>query len=388
MKKRLLAVQGPIQFIAGHIAMEWYSHVKHDAEPSNTVLLMYDFLMPENMEPEFVGVIKRLAAPFKWNSIVFISSAGMAEIMKGSYSKRIEKLHDAVGETLFDELIIGRDFCGDGSPLVVNAFPMATRIIYGDAFGIVGNESITDHFDWRTPLRSLASRCKAALLDLIHGKHKKYPFDAAVLTLPLDWSGTYLDSLELMVPSRGFVVNEIKEMSAAIPELSIYADALADHGGNNYLFLLSNLSASGYLSAESEADLYIEIITQSAPRGATVLLKAHPRSPKLVLNKVAERIGNDFKTVVIDNAELASYPIELWTTLLERCEVVPVFSASAYQIKYIHGKEVILTLDEDRINRFIFPDRRHVFSKGHQSIVSCVKNIDEWDGNSPLWKGC
>jgi hypothetical protein len=388
MKKRLLAVQGPIQFIAGHIAMEWYKHIKHGAENFDTVLLMYDFLMPESMEAEFVKVITRLAAPFKWHSIIFISAVEMVAIMKGSYSKRVEKLHNAVGGTLFDEVIIGRDFCGDGSPLIINAFPFATRIVYGDSFGIVGNETITDHFDWRRPLRSVASRCKTSLLDLIYGKHKKFSFDSAVLSLPLDWSGTYLDNLELLVPNRDFVVDEIMNMSAAIHELSIYADLLLAPDENNYLFLLSNLSASGYLSLESEAELYIEIINQSAPQGATVLLKAHPRAPKFVLNMVAERIGNNFKTVLIDREEIASYPIELWTKLLENCTIVPIFSASAYQIKYIYGKDVILTLDDNRINRFIFHDRRHVMSKGNQSIVSCVENIDEWDGNSPLWKGC
>jgi hypothetical protein len=333
-------------------------------------------------------VIERLAAPFRWHSIVFISSVEMAAIMKGNYSKRIEKLHRAVGRRSFDELIIGRDFCGDGSPLIVNAFPMATRILYGDSFGIVGNEGITGNFDWRTPLRSLASRCKASLLDLIYGKHKKFAFDAAVLSLPLDWSGTYLDNLELLVPSKDFVVNEIAEMSAAIHELSRYADLLVDVDENNYLFLLSNLSASGFLSQEREAELYIEIIKQTAPQGATVLLKAHPRGPRFVLNRVASRIGSDFKTVVIDNEELASYPIELWARLLEKCTVVPIYSASAYQIKYIYGKDVILTLDDERIKRFIFPDRRHVISKGNQSIAGCVENMNEWDGNSPLWKGC
>ena len=62
MKKRLLAVQGPLQFIAGYIAMKWYENIKWGSENSESVLLMYDFLMPENIEPEFVNVITKLAS--------------------------------------------------------------------------------------------------------------------------------------------------------------------------------------------------------------------------------------------------------------------------------------------------------------------------------------
>lgn len=387
-KKRLLAVQGTIQFIAGHIAMEWYQHVKNGNDAADTVLLMYDFLMPQEMELEFVMAIRRLATPFKWNSIVFISAAEMSGIMKGSYSKAIEKLHKAVGATSFDELIIGRDYCGDGSPLIVNSFPTATRIVYGDSLGIVGNNTGGDTFNWKSPLRSFASLCKHSVLKFIHGTHKKFVFDAAVLSLPSDWSGNYLDKIELLIPNKKFVLNEVSQMSASIHELDDYTDTLVDLDGRNYLFLLSNLSASGFMSKESEAELYIEIIKQITPLGARVLLKPHPRAPKSVFNHVTDSVRQQYDTVVIDNAELASYPVELWSKLLGCCEVIPVYSTSAYQIKYIHGKEVILTLDDSKINHFVFPEKREAMSKGNQAIVSCVKSINDWDGKSLLWKGC
>lgn len=388
MRKRLLAVQGPIQFIAGYIAMEWYKNIKHGSENSEDVLLMYDFLMPEHMEPEFVNAITRMATQFKWHSIVFISSAEMSEIMKGNYSKRIEKLHSTLGVVSFDEVIIGRDFCGDGSPLVINAYPSATRILYGDSLGIVGNEAITDLFDWRWPIRSLASRCKRFLLDLIHGKHEKFTFDAAVLTLPVDWSGTYLVGLPLLIPDRDFVVKNITVMIGQLPELKDYADLLVNKSDNNYLFLLSNLSASGLMSQENEIELYLEIIYQTAPKGATIFLKAHPRGPRIVFNSVAENIKSNYRVIIVDDKELASYPIELWAEFIQHCVVVPIYSASAYHIKYIYGKDVVLTLDDDRICKYVYQDRIHIVSKGNLSIANCVKNLNKWDGNSPLWKGC
>jgi len=388
MRKRLLAVQGPIQFIAGYIAMEWYRLVKIGDEETETVLLMYDFLMPQEMELGFVKVIRRLAASFKWHSIVFIGSAEMSNIMKGNYSKAIKKLHIAVGVTAFDEVILGRDYCGDGSPLIINSFPSAARVVYGDSFGIVGNNAVDEAFNWKAPLRSFASLCKHSILKSINGTHKKFTFDTAVLSLPLDWSGTYLDTIEVLIPSKAFVTDKISLMSASIHELSAYSDTLVDTGRLNYLFLLSNLSASGILSEKNESELYIEIIRQVTPSGARVLLKPHPRAPKFVLNHVADNVRQQFDTVVIDNEELASYPIELWRKLLSCCEVIPVYSASAYQIKYIYGIEVILALDDSKINRFVFSERRDSISKGNQSIICCVNSIKDWDGMSPLWRGC
>jgi hypothetical protein len=388
IKKRLLAVQGPLQFIAGHIAMEWYQYIKHTGEARETVLLMYDFLMPEEMEPEFVKVITRLAAPFKWRAIVFISAADMAAMMKGHYSKRLERLKSALGQDTFDELFVARDFCGEGSPLLINAYPNAKRIIYGDAFGLVGNEAVVaDRFNWNAPLRSLASRSKSMLLGLFNGTHKRLPFDTAVLSIPLDWSGTYLDGLDLLIPSRDFVINKVAALSTKFDELSRYADLLVDPQTDNYLFLLSNLAASGLLAQESEVELYVEIIKETTPVGATVLLKAHPRGSRFILSRVAEAIQGSYKTVVIDNAEMAIFPIELWARFLKQCVVVPIYSASAYQIKYLYDKEVVLTLNEDRISRFFFPDKRQDISKGNQSIVSCVANIDAWDRTAPLWNG-
>lgn len=386
--RRLLAVQGTIQFIAGYIAMEWYRQVKHRGEPVETVLLMYDFLMPEELEAGFVQTITRLAAPFPWLSIQFIGAARMATINRGKYRDRVAAMRAAVDHAGFDELIIGRDFCGDGNALLINAYPGAARILYGDSFGIVGNESVTELFNWRNPLRALASRAKVWLLGCINGRPRRYRFDTAVLSLPMDWSGHYLDDLELLVPAKQFVHATILQMSAAIPELDDYARVQLDPGADNVLYLLSNLAASGYMPPEREAALYVDIIRATAAPGATLFLKPHPRAPRQVLRLVGEALAADYRTVVLDDEALASYPVELWARFLTSCTVVPVYSASAYQIKYIYDKPVLLPLDAARIARYVYPDRRHVMTKGNESIVRCVQALDSWDGRSPLWKGC
>jgi hypothetical protein len=57
LRKCLLAVQGPLQFIAGLIAMEWYGQVKHGSSESEAVLLLYDFYVSEQLEKSLEEVI-------------------------------------------------------------------------------------------------------------------------------------------------------------------------------------------------------------------------------------------------------------------------------------------------------------------------------------------
>src|ERR1039458_8078248 len=156
MKSRLLAVQGPLQFIAGLLAMEWYKKIKDSSEESKSVLLMYDFLAPESIEPELFEVITRMASVRVWHSVVFISSNDMGSIMKGSYSSSIRRLCDTIGEYDFDEIYLARDFCGHGSPLIINAYRNANKIIYGDSLGVVGNEAGINSFNWQTTFKGVA----------------------------------------------------------------------------------------------------------------------------------------------------------------------------------------------------------------------------------------
>lgn len=389
MKKKLLAVQGPLQFIAGYIAMKWYENINRGSENSESVLLMYDFLMPENIEPEFVNVITKLASLQKWHSIIFISNTDMTEIMKGKYTGCIKKLKIAIGESEFDEIYLARDYCGNGSPLIVNAYPDSSRITYGDSLGLVGNEAIFNNFNWRSPVRSILSLCKKTLLGFLYGSPEKFAFDAAVLTLPQDWSGNYLNYVQLMVPEKSHVVNTLMAIYANLIDLSTYCNSLLKHNNsdNKFLFLLSNLSASGLMSEINEISLYLEIIKQTATKDSIIYIKPHPRSALTVLKAIVERLEDEYQIIVIDHAELLRYPIELWVALLQNCTIIPIFSTSAVNLKYIYDKEVILPLDDYKIATYFYQNQISYVSKLHSMVSQSISRLESWDGRSTLWNG-
>ena len=114
-RKRLLAVQGPLQFVAGYIAMDWFGKAQAEAEGYHSVLLMYDFLMPEKLESEFVSVITRLAQVGGWHAIKFIGASKMRHVMAGSYAGSVAALQAELGEVWFDEILrANEELVGNG----------------------------------------------------------------------------------------------------------------------------------------------------------------------------------------------------------------------------------------------------------------------------------
>jgi Alpha-2,8-polysialyltransferase (POLYST) len=388
MKRRLLAVQGPLQYIAGYTAMEWFGQLESHPNQYQSVLLMYDFLIPEKLEAEFSDTIVQLSSSQHWHKVVFIGSAEMTDMMKGKYSGCIEKLRIALGEPDFDEVYLARDFCGDGSPLIINAYPDAVKVAYGDSLGLVGDKRTYTSINWNTPVRSLLSRCKALFQRTLLGGPKSIIFDAAVLSLPLDLSDGALKDVPMFVPSKCHVERQVNEIYERLDDLKRYCNLLLGHESeaNNYLFLLSNLSASGLMSQQNEISMYVEIIRSMAGQKDKILLKFHPRSSHDVVDAVVANLSQEYTLKVIDDVKLSRLPIELWNDLIVRSKIVAMFSTSALNIKYIYAKDVELPLDNVRIQKYFYGDKVAYVTQVNEMIAQSIAGLEDWDGKSVLWK--
>ena len=351
-------------------------------------MLLYDFLAPPDIESAIADSVMQLIDRSAWSRVVFLRSDEMAAIMRGKYVRSIERLHEALGSTHFDQIFLARDHVGSGSPLLMNAYPDATRLAYGDSFGLVGQRGVLDTFDWTSPMRSLLSAARRGTRRALWGGPKVIPFDAAVLTLPLDLSGTYLSRTRLVVPPREHVVRCIGQLAAPLDGLRAYCRRLlADQGSDagNHLYLLSNLSASGLTSTSQEIDLYVEVIEQTARPDATVFIKHHPRSSHEVLRAVVRRVEKAHRVVVLDEASVERIPVELWQDLIARCDIVAMFSTSAINMKYLYGKDVTIPLDADRIGRYFPRERVEYMASGTRMIQQAIENLEHWDEQSVLW---
>lgn len=385
MKKRLLTVQGPLQFITGYIAFDWYRKMQGDGDDAETVLLLYDFLAAPEIEQQIVSTIMKLSQASRWTRTVFLSSTDMKDIMRGRYSKAVERLRTVLGSSSFDEIFLARNYIGDGSPLLVNAYSSATKLAYGDSFGMVGQPARTGS-GWASP-RELLDNLRSRVRDILVGRPVTPGFDAKILTLPLDMSNTGLPAPPLVVPSRDHAVDCVRTMHAGIEGLRAYGEHLCakGQGTGDHLYLLSNLSASGLTTREQEIALYIDVIENTIPDDAAIFIKHHPRSRYDVGNAVVQHLERSRRVIVIDDDDLSRVPIELWVEVVEHMTIVPMFSTSAINLKFLYGKDVVLGLTPERIRRYILPGKLAYVAGVDRMIRESIDNLTRWDGRSMLW---
>jgi hypothetical protein len=388
MRKRLLTVQGPLQFITGYIAFTSPLPGRGDDGPTEDVLLLYDFLCDPALEDAIAESVRQLSGVQPWSRVVLIRGSEMATLMRARYSTCIRRLHGLLGHERFDEIYLARDHIGHGSPLLMNAYPEAVKRAYGDSFGLVGQHTMVKKPTDGTPiLATWARRAKALARHVLVGVPRDIPFDEAVLTLPMDASGRYFATTPLRVPERPHVVACVERLYAAMPALANHCKALCQQGSGlqDHLYLLSNLTASTLASLEQEIALYVEVIESTSPPGSTAFIKPHPRSSHEVLQAVVRQVGARCRVVVLDDVEFGRTPIELWVELVRHCTVVAIFSTSATHLKYLYGKEVVMPLTPQRIERFIPPHWFAFMTKGDRMIRESVENLATWDGRSALW---
>lgn len=381
MKRRLLTVQGPLQYITGYIAYRWQRPPSPGVED---VLLLYDFLAAPEIEEQIAEAVRVLSASVPWAKVVYIKGNEMRALMRNRYSCSVKYLQARIGASHFDEIYLMRDYLGHGSPLLLNAYPAARKVIYGDSFGVIGQKgSVAAIYD----PKSAAARLRLNLRRLLLGEPRAISFDDAVLTLPIDMTGRSLQGIDLAVPSRDHVLACIEQIYGAVPALCAYCESLcaAGRSGSSHLYLLSNLSASGLSDSQQEIALYLEVIREQSPVGGTVYLKPHPRSTFEVLNALADQLKDAYRVIVVDEARFARMPIELWIGLIRHCEVVAMFSTSAINLKYLFDKDVTLPLTETRIAQYIKPVAIGHVSLSQRLMREALANLDRWDGKTVLW---
>ena len=383
--KCLIAVQGSIPFIAAYIAFRWCEE-KIWFNKSEVTLLIYDTCVPEENEISFQNSLEEIASIATFHKIIYISSSESNIISKRRHSESKEKLKEFIGEEHFDYLFMSRDFGSFLTELIPNAYPKSLKVEYGDFFGIVGNSRALDltYLDLLThPIGFL----KAYLKRHIYGHyHKSFPFDLSVLSMPLVGEENYLNNKTLIVPDKLFVKDVFFKFSSKLNKLSGYCETLLGNSERECkLYLLSNFSNSGFCTLENEVNLYEEIILQTALPGNRVILKNHPRGSNIVLTQLKLKLGVVFDVQIITDDEFNFLPIELWLDLLNKSQVFPIYSSSGISLKYLFSKQVTLTLNSDRINKYVFFNKRQIVSQGSEMINVAINTLEHWDGKTPLW---
>ncbi len=382
----LLAIQGTIQFVAGYISLLWYEKeiLKNDSE---TVLLIYDTCTPQENESLLRDAINNLAAVRNWKSVIFIDAEEMRLISLNQYATCIKKLQNKIGKSSFENVFVQRDFGSFGTELILNAYSKSVHIEYGDSFGLVGNQSDTRvYFSdiWRSPLMYFKLFAKRIVFGY---SPNRYTFKFSILSMPIDWSGTYLDDKNLIVPDIDFVKNIVFDLSKKLQDLTSYCKMLVcDISEESQLYLLSNFANSGFSSPENELKLYEDIVISTAKKGGTIFIKNHPRGSNAILDLLYKKLKMDYDVRIINDVTLSMYPIELWTLLIQKCKVYPIFSTCVISLAYFHNKKVVMPLNRKNIEKYIYKSKIVDTLQSESMCSEVIAKLNYWDGNCPLWK--
>lgn len=386
MRRSILAVQGPLQYLVGSIAMKWLVQNVYKTSYVEKMLVLFDLCVPESEENDFAETIYNLASGESWTKIIFISTSDMKRINRTRISQRLKFIREEIGLDNCDDLFVMRDFAFLGNQLLLNAYPNAQRITYGDSFGIVGDNKIFKK-NWYEFIKHPLLIAKLIASSILFGRYKTYTFDKAVLLLPQDWSGSYLDNIPLIIPEKSFVLKDILNVGSSINKLQEYCDSILQQtSSKKYLFLLSNFTNSGMMQLNKEMNLYYEIIIKYIEVGSTIILKKHPRCNLYLDGEVKKILEKKYNIIYLDDNRFSSIPLEYLFPIISACEVISVYSASALHLTYLYNKNVIMPLDDDLMDYFFSKVQVHV-KKGNKMIVDSVNKLKIWDGKSILWKG-
>lgn len=387
MKNYLIAVQGPLQIVAALIAFEWLEKQSDKNNDAKLILLMYDFGVPFSAEDGMVDAIKRLGGIKNWEKIIFIKGADMRLISLQNYSKCKQDLKLKIGYESFDAIFIARDYGSFGTQLILNSYAEAEHIEYGDSLGLVGSENDLK-LSWKDIFNFPAMYLKSILKKAVYRHYpKRFKFDKTILSIPIDWSGSYLKDINLIVPAKEQVTHVIFTMAELLSDLKTYSNELVNNEHENYtLVLLSHLTNSRFTTFDNELELYTQIIRDNIQAGNTIILKNHPRGNPEIVSALIKRFKSEYKIKSV-NDNYSFYPIELWMYLLNKCQIMPIFSSSAISINYIYSKNVVLTLDEDKIKKYIYKDKQAETIEAEVMNKVALEALGNWDGNSAVWSG-
>lgn len=331
--------------------------------------------------------------------LVEIFEADMdAVLAPGTVEGIARAFRDRFGLDGLDEFHYAHATVGCFHQLVAGVFPRARRICFGDAFGLV---------HWKrirlacfglplSPLPPLAAdqgglaleeACRDAPgLPLRQGlARREITPHQAVLALPVDQFGDYLDRVPFRVCPKAVVVATIEACAAGATAVREATDRLLDLGRDRTMCLLlpANFAEAEDLPLETDVAMYASLVRRYCPPGSLVCVKPHPGEVLPRSQALARRLGDDYRVEVLDK-DLQDYPIEVWTRLIRRCRVISL-TCPTLTLAYLFDTPVINPMSPEFIRRWWAPEKWAFRLDARTWNAFPLHNLRYWDGRGPLY---
>lgn len=302
-----------------------------------------------------------------------------------------------------DEFHYGHATVGCFGQLAASVFPKARRVCFGDAFGLVhwrrvrlayagldvgdlprlAPDQAGEALSWACALRAQGRGGLRQLLAM-----REMEPHLAALCLPVDQFGDYFDVAPLAVCPRELALGVLEDCAASAVELAGYIDGLLEalSGRPKFLLLTANFAEADDLPLERDVAMYAAVVRENCPPGSAILLKAHPGETLPRFQALRQALAPDFEVLELSR-DFRRYPIEIWSRLVRACGVISLTYPSV-TLAGFYGKDIIQPMSEAFIDRWWAPDKRPFRKVALTWNRGPAKNLEHWDGQSPLYAAC
>jgi Alpha-2,8-polysialyltransferase (POLYST) len=390
----IVGVQGTSQLLAAITAIQYRENQFPDSK-NDYILVVYDLFSKEK-DSAFVKAIFSLSNLLTFKNKIFIDGFTIKKILRTFKSKKnkIDQLHQLIGVNQADEIYLCRNYIGFGSSFILSAYPMAVRITYGDGYGIVSEKSFFERFTYRH--HNLINRCisnfkkqtKQSIFKFLGWDFTPLEFDLALLSIPVDYSGTYLKSTpyefipisvleHLIIRAKNYVKNSYQHY---------VTDKLLDKNVD-LLLLTSTFTESKYSSEDDEIELYLSSIPSFLKAGSFIVIKEHPRNSSNVSNRLRMALlEKGFEVCCLNDKEFNFIPIELSIDMINPALTISFSSSAPIVLELFSDYEQIASHSRETLKKYLFPEVLASMIDYDNILAESLDSIKKgWRGGTLLW---
>lgn len=331
--KRIITCQGSIQLIAALSALSY----RGQPTGCQNYLVIYELYAPEHQHHQFAAFIQQMAeAVCEWEAIVYLTPDQLDALGHQLDVTRPHQIYRQVHQWLrldrADEIYLCRNWQFTNQ-LLLNAYPSAYRICYGDGIGLYFSDGSAvvrrpavsppsrDQL-WAWTWERLRSRWHQ-IRERLQLKTKLYspPFDIGYFVLPDIFGETPPMSIVTLTPDH--LLKQFEPFVSFVDQNRVHEIRSWLQSSPVSVLLTSNFSEGDRISQSSEIQAYYEFLKSHDPASDSVLvIKPHPRDDANKILKLREICSSLYhKVIVLNDPDLFFLPFEVFfLKVFAQCE--------------------------------------------------------------------
>lgn len=249
---------------------------------------------------------------------------------------------------------------------VMQAFPQAARVCYGDALGVVYENSYFESLTYplqnvrallQEPtryVRNIVARLRRRWLR--PGSTRQLEATHVSLILPCDPGQNFLLGKTMLPVPRNLVLDLLRVLATGLRSSQLGTLPATAAQGQTCLMILGSYAESKLCTIENEVALYADAARRHVPAGGRLVLKPHPASKREKVILVAQRLRADYNVEIVDE-KMDEVPLETLLDVIGHLRILS-FSYASVSMTYLGAKYVEHVLTDELIEKHFPPQTR------------------------------